>query len=313
MTKRFNLLTLVGLSLIIGLLPSCGGKPNPKYEEAAKLFYADESLQPIMEEQNGLFYNKTRKKLTPLFMSEQEAIDSLLEGNVYLIITTRRLTPTEVNVLKKKKLNARQQPLAYDGLALIVNGDNKDTIITVNEFKKILTGEITTWKQINPDSPLDTIRVAFDNPASSTVRFCADSLLGGKPMKTDGNIRAVHSSCDVIDFVETHKDGMGIVGSIWLDNQRDTTNLTYKRNITVMEVGNTPMVAVKPHQYFYATKEYPLRRTIWGICTDPRRYGNPRRFFNFLSNPGEQGQLIFGHAGLYPAQGPYTIRDAVIE
>ena len=183
----------------------------------------------------------------------------------------------------------------------------------VDNFKKILKGEVSTWKEIYPESKLDTIRLAFDTPQSSSVRFCTDSILAGEKMKTSGNIRAVETTQEVISYVENHKNAIGIVGSIWLNDQRDTTNVTFKRNVTVMKVGTTPINAVKPYQYYLATGEYPFIRTIWGICTDPRGQGTPRRFFNFCWNPGEQGQLVFGRAGLFPAWREYSLRDVVVK
>ena len=313
MNKRFNILTIVGLTLIIGLLPSCGSKPtNSNYDETAKCFIADKSISPVMDEEFNSFFNKTKRSLYPIYLSEQEAIDSLLALKVYLVFTTRCLTPNEENIIRNKQHNPRQQPRAYDGMALIVNRENPDTLMLVENFRKILKGEITTWKEIYPESKLDTIRLAFDTPQSSTVRFCTDSILGGEKMKTTGNIRAVETTPEVIDYVEKHKNAIGIVGSIWLNDERDSTNVTFKRNVTVMEVGTTPLNAVKPYQYYLATGQYPFIRTIWGICTDPRGTGTPRRFFNFCWNPGEQGQIIFGHAGLFPAWRDYSLREVVV-
>jgi phosphate transport system substrate-binding protein len=265
-----------------------------------------------MDEEFNSFFNKTKRSLYPIYLSEQEAIDSLLALKVYLVFTTRCLTPNEENIIRNKQHNPRQQPLAYDGMALIVNRENPDTLMLVENFRKILKGEITTWKEIYPESKLDTIRLAFDTPQSSTVRFCTDSILGGEKMKTTGNIRAVETTPEVIDYVEKHKNAIGIVGSIWLNDERDSTNVTFKRNVTVMEVGTTPLNAVKPYQYYLATGQYPFIRTIWGICTDPRGTGTPRRFFNFCWNPGEQGQIIFGHAGLFPAWRDYSLREVVV-
>ena len=67
MNIRFNIFTkVVGLSLIIGLLPSCGGKPtNSDYDETAKLFAADKSISPVIDEVYNAFYNKTQKPLWP--------------------------------------------------------------------------------------------------------------------------------------------------------------------------------------------------------------------------------------------------------
>ena len=314
MNKRFNILSIVGLTLIIGLLPSCGGKPtNTNYDEVAKLFAADKSISPVIDECYNSFYNKTQRAIWPLYMSEQDAIDSLLEQKVYLVFTTRKLTPNEENIIKSKHHNPRQTPLAYDGMTLIVNNDNPDTVITVDNFKKILTGEVKTWKEIYPESKLDTIRLAFDTPTSSSVRYCTDSILNGGKISNAGNVRAVETTNEVIEYVERHKNAIGVVGSIWINDQRDTTNVTFKRNVTVMAVGHSPMRAVKPYQYYIATAEYPFIRTIWAICTDPRGQGTPRRFFNFLTNPGEEGQLILWRAGLYPAWTEFIERKVVVD
>ena len=153
MNKRFNILSIVGLTLLIGLLPSCGGKPtNTNYDETAKLFAADKSISPVIDECHRSFCNKTQRDIWPLYMTEQEAIDSLLDLKVYLVFTTRKLTPNEENIIKSKQHNPRQKPLAYDGMTLIVNNENPDTVITVDNFKKILTGEVRTWKEIYPAS-----------------------------------------------------------------------------------------------------------------------------------------------------------------
>ncbi|MCR5159005.1 MAG: substrate-binding domain-containing protein [Prevotella sp.] len=313
MNKRFNILSIVGLTLLIGLLPSCGGKPtNTNYDETAKLFAADKSISPVIDECHRSFCNKTQRDIWPLYMTEQEAIDSLLDLKVYLVFTTRKLTPNEENIIKSKQHNPRQKPLAYDGMTLIVNNENPDTVITVDNFKKILTGEVRTWKEIYPASKLDTIRLVFDTPQSSSVRFCTDSILKGGKISNAGNVRAVETTNEVIEYVENHKNAIGVVGSIWINDQRDTTNVTFKRNVMVMSVGTTPLNAVKPYQYYLATAEYPFIRTIWAICTDPRGLGTPRRFFNFLTNPGEEGQLVLWRAGLYPAWTEFLERKVVV-
>ena len=323
MTRKFNLLTLVGLTLIIGLLPSCGGKPKAFFEsifgKSEKKTYSDciavdASILPVIDDILPPFYNKTKMgPLYPLELSDKEVFSKLLNQEVYMAFATRRLTKNEENQLKKKKLNPRVYPLAYDALALLVNKENVDSILTIEKFKKILTGEIVSWKEINPDSPYDTIHVAFDHPTSSTVQFCADSILRGQPMKTDGNMTSVLTSAEVVDYVEKHKDALGIVGSLWLDDRRDENSMTFDRDIKVVAVGTTPVFAVQPYQYYIATGEYPFYRTIYAICTDPRGTGPMRRLCNFCWNPGEQGQLIFFRAGLYPARAEYYKREVVVK
>lgn len=313
MKKTFNV--IVGLSLLLGLLPSCGGKSNSDYQEVAKFFAADESLSPVVNEELDA-YRMRRKdlKIDTLYTNEHEAVNMLVDRKTWLVFTTRRLTPNEEQILRERNLKPKIMPLAYDGMALIVNKDNPDSIISAKDFARIITGEITCWNELDPTLSSDTIRMAFDNPKSSTVRYCVDSILRGKEMKTSGNIRAVQNSRAVIDYVERHKDAIGIVGSMWLNDQRDTTNATYGRNIRVMQVSKadvaTPQNSYDPSQYNIAYDNYPFIRTVYAIVTDPRSNGEARGLGNFCVLP--DGQLVFFQAGLFPARAEYSVRDVVI-
>ena len=307
----------IGLALSIGLFPSCGNKPSDNaYKQQARYFAADESLSPIIDEELDIYLMRSKRdSIYPLYISEQEAIEKLMKKEVLLVFTTRRLTPNEEETLKKQQYKPQSIALAYDALALIVNKANPDTLITVDDFRRIMAGEVTSWKEIYPDSKLGDIKVAFDNPKSSTIRYVADSIMQGKTVKTDGNVKAALTSVEVVEYVENHEDAIGVVGSIWLNDQRDTTNLTYNRNITVMKVGRgneaTRETTYKPSQWNIAYNYYPFIRTIYALCIDPRSQGVPRAFANFcwLPNPG---QLIFFNAGLFPARAEYSVRDVVI-
>ena len=146
------------------------------------------------------------------YVNEQDAVKRLMKLETWLAFTTRQFTPKELKSLQAQKYLPRAIPIAYDGLAIIVNNENADTCITVKDFARILRGEATKWGDIYPQSKLGTIDVVFDNPLSSTVRWCVDSILGGKEF-TNPNIGAVKTSAAVIDYVERHKNSLGIIGS----------------------------------------------------------------------------------------------------
>jgi len=315
MKPRFIVLTVLAL----GLLASCGGnkQQDTAYKEQCRYFAADESLSPIIDEELEIFHMKSKRdSIHPLYISEQEAMEKLLNREVLLVFTTRRLTPNEESTLKAQQYNPRCIPLAYDALALIVNKSNPDTLINTEQFRSIMAGEVTQWKELYPDSKLGKISVAFDNPKSATLRYVVDSIMEGKPVKTDGNVRAAMTSAEVVDYVESHENAIGVVGSIWLNDQRDTTNLTYNRGITVMKVGRGETASrdntYKPSQWNIAYAYYPFIRTVYALCIDPRSSGVPRAFANFcwLPNPG---QLIFFNAGLFPARADYSVRDVEIK
>lgn len=310
--------TFVGLTLILGLFASCKDKPKNRrtdtYSSGTIKFVSDESFSPIIDEQREIFeFVYPKAKLVPIYTNELDGVNMLMKEQVYLAITSRNFTDKEVANLEARRFQPIAIPLAFDGLALIVNNSNPDTIISVNDIKQILSGKVAKWKALYPSSKLDSIEVAFDNKQSSTVHYCVDSLLGGKPINSP-NIYAVDKSAEVIDFVEKHPNAIGIIGSNWLNDKRDTTNVTFKRNIRVMGVSRIHPATVesswKPYQYYLWNGNYPLVRTIYALLNDPR-HGLPWGFANFMS-ADSRGQRIFFKAGLLPYRGNMTVREVSV-
>ena len=276
-------------------------------------FVSDESFSPIIEEAREVFeHTYPKATIKPIYTNELDGINMLMERKVWLTVASKRLRESQIKNLKDRKYVARCIPIAYDGLALIVNNENPDTCISIKDIKRVLVGEVTKWSEVYPNSKLGDFDVVFDNAKSSTVHFCIDSILGGKPINSP-KVEAVKKSAEVINYVSSHKNAIGIIGSNWLNDARDTTNVTFKKNIRVVSVSRldeaTPMNSWKPYQFYIYNGNYPLVRTIYAICTDPRQ-GLPWGFCNFLQSP--IGQKIFFKAGLLPARGNMAVREVVV-
>ncbi len=308
--------SIVGLSLIFGL-SSCEDKPKngrtDTYSSGYIQFAADESFSPIIEEEREVFealYPKAKVK--PLYMNEVDGMNLLLSDSIYLVITSRDFSKKEYDNLRGRGFQPRAIPIAYDGLALICHNQNPDSCITVNDVRRVLSGEVKDWSELVPGSKRGEIWVCFDNKQSSTVHYCVDSILGGKPINSP-NIFAAETSKEVIDYVERTTNAIGVIGSNWLNDKRDTTNTTWKKNITVMSVSKkdkaTPMNSWKPYQAWLLNGRYPLVRTIYALLNDPRN-GLPWGFAHFIEMP--QGQMIIFKSGLLPVRGEIAIRDVMV-
>jgi phosphate transport system substrate-binding protein len=171
---------------------------------------------------------------------------------------------------------------------------------------------VKQWSDIDPSSKMGEIDVVFDNPLSSTVRFCVDSILDGEEF-AGANIGAVLKSSEVVDYVEKTPNAIGIIGSNWLNDKRDTTNVTFRRGIRVMAVSRLDSANVrnsfKPYQGYLYNGNYPLVRTIYALLNEPRG-GVPSGFAHFCRLP--KGQLIIFKAGLLPIQGDINVREVVV-
>ena len=308
----------VGLALFAILFASCSNKKQKNgrtdtFSSGVISFASDESFSPIVEEEVQLFeFTHKLATLRPVYTSESDAVNMLLKGKVFLAITARDYKENERQNLRDRRFNPRAIPFAYDGLALIVNVNNPDTCISVKNIADILSGKVTKWNELNPKAMKEDIIVVFDNKKSSTVHFAEDSILGGKPF-ANPNVVATNKTADVVDYVEKTPNAIGIIGSNWLNDKRDTTNLTVKKNIRTMSVSRvdeaTPANSWKPYQYYIYNGNYPLCRTIYALLNDPMR-GLPWGFANFLTSP--KGQLVVLKSGLLPVQGNIVIRDVKV-
>lgn len=55
-------------------------------------------------------------------------------------------------------------------------------MLSLPNLTKILTGKITKWKELDPQSKLGDIQVVFDNANSSTVPLRDRFVCGGAPL-----------------------------------------------------------------------------------------------------------------------------------
>jgi len=277
-------------------------------------FYADESFSPIVEELREQFeFQYPNAHLKPVYTNEIEGFNQIKELKTCLFFTSRALKPSEVSYLKTKRQLPECFPIAYDGLSLIVNTSNNDTCITVKDVKRILSGEVKNWNEVVKGSNRGEIEVVFDNKNSATLHYVVDSILDGKPINSP-NIVAAKTSKEVIDYVHETPNAIGVIGSNWLNDHRDSTNTTFKKNIHVMSVSMTdeakPYNSWKPYQVYLLDGRYPFVRTIYCILVDPQR-ALPYSFAHYVTSP--RGQLIVLKSGMLPYRGDIVIKDVKVK
>ena len=312
--KRTTFYNLVGFILLTSFC-SCSGEKKPVNgrtdtpTSGTIEFVSDESFSPIIEELRKQFEFKFPKAhLQPRYTNEIEGLQMIKDLKTCLFITSRGLLPSEIAYLKTKRQLPQVFPIGYDGLALIVNRANQDTCITVADVKRVLSGQAKDWADVVPGSKRGNIEVVFDNQSSATLHYVVDSILGGKPINST-NIVAAKTSKEVINYVDRTPNAIGVIGSNWLNDHRDSTNTTFKKNINVMSVSvkdkATPMNSWKPYQAYMLDGRYPFVRTLYAIVVDPQK-GLPNSFANYIAGP--TGQLIIFKSGLLPYRGDIMVK-----
>lgn len=267
----------------------------------------DETFKPIVEAELSVFHAVYKfANIHPEYATENAAVNMLLHDSVRLAILSRPLNAYEKKYLNSRKFFPKEVPVAIDGIAILVNPSNPDTLFTISQLSQIMKGEITDWKQINPGSDAGKIKVVFDNPNSSTVRFIADSIT--KTTKLGKQLSAMLYTLDVVDFVSKNKNAIGIIGVSWISDRRDPKSLTFLNKIKVAGISSEPVASsensYQPFQAYIATGKYPLTRFIYMVLSEPRA-GLGTGFTSFVAS--DKGQRIILKTGILPYTQPVRL------
>jgi len=313
---KINVHSFIGfsfISFIVFGLYSCGNNNSSTSEtdtptSGKETICVDETFKPIIEEEIDVFESEYKSAtITPKYKTENDVFNDFFKDSIDLIVVTRGLTAKEKKFFEDKKMFPIETRIAFDGLALVVNNKNIDTLITVKDVKKILTGEITKWSQINPKSKLGDISVVFDNKNSSTVRYAVDSICKGKELSP--SLSALTYNADVLDYVAKTDNAIGIIGVNWVSNKSDSTALSFLSKVKVMGVSKADVAtyenSYQPFQAYIAQRVYPFIRTIYMINNEGRS-GLAGGFTGFVA--GDKGQRIVKRAGILPATANVVIK-----
>ena len=135
-------------------------------------FAADESFAPIIEEELQTYqYRFPQTHLLPIYTDDNEGMKLLIDQKVNLFFTSHKLLPSEEALIQTKGPIPSVFPIGYDGIAFIVNKENRDSLLTVTQLKQILSGKVSKWNEVSKENNAKDIAVVFDSKASATLHL----------------------------------------------------------------------------------------------------------------------------------------------
>ena len=282
--------------IVLVILSSCNNNESklisgdsPK--EGTINISVDESFKPVIEQQLKIYKSAFPKStINVSYKSEVDCFKDLLKDSTRLIIVARGLSKQETDYFNNKlSFKPQYAIVAYDAVAAIVNIKNADSVFTINDLKKILSGEKKYTAILDGTN------------ATSTVKYLQDSILKGGKFGT--NVVAVNGSDSVIETIKKTPNAIGFVGNSWVN---DGYNEEQLQNLKQMKLAALECVRCEEKDYFAKASQatlmygqYPLARPLYFIVKE-NWTGLGTGFTNFLSQ--ERGQLIFRRSCLAPAK-----------
>lgn len=322
------LLALTGLGVT-----SCAKVERGKYATGSATIFCDDGFRNILQEEIEVFeFTYPKASILPFYVSEQAAIDTLMNDGTQAIIVTRELSKEQKDYMKAKyKRVVRTHCIAVDAVALITNKANNVTSLSMEEIGNILNGKTTKWSQL-AGNDTTAIKLVFDHAGSSTVSYMREKFMAGEKKISDNpNAFAQKNNAAVFDIVKKDPSALGIISVSWLGddleaarkvpvdqryedykNENDTvaTNLTTEVNILKVsnptEDNDFNPIAYKPYQVYINSGEYPLFRKVYMIST-ATKHTVLNSFYVFVT--GFAGQKIISRTGILP----YHMNARVVE
>lgn len=318
--------------IVLGAV-SCTKVKRGEYAKGSATIFCDDGFRNILNEEIEVFeFSYPESSIIPFFVSEQDAIDTMMSDGTQAIIVTQELTKEQKDYIKSKfKRVVKTHCIAVDAVALITNKGNRVTSLSMKEIGDILNGRITRWSQL-AGNDTTFIKLVFDNAGSSTVSYMREKFLPeGSKISDNPHAYAQKDNAQVSDVVQKDPDALGIISVSWLGddlslakkvpveqrnkdyaNQNDTiaTNLTTEVNVVRVsnptEANDFDPIGYKPYQVYINSGEYPLFRKVYMISTASNSTVL-HSFYTFVT--GFVGQKIISKTGILP----YHMNPRVVE
>lgn len=198
-------------------------------------------------------------------------IQAVSEGRCDIGLSSRDLKDDEKTTLD-------QTVVAIDGIAIVVNPENKIEDLSVEQIGKIYTGEIINWKDVGGD---DKPIVLIGREAASGTRDGFESITGTKD-KCKYN-QELTSTGDVIQTVSSNPNAIGYAS---LAAIKDT--------VKTLSVEN-----VKPSKDTIQNKTYKIQRDFVLVTKkDTKLSDAAQKFFDFATS--KEADALIEKAGAIP-------------
>ena len=150
-------------------------------------------------------------------------------GETDISDASRPIKPTEVELCKKNGIDYIELPVAYDGLAVIINPKNTwADKMTVKELKKLwepeAQGKITKWNQIRSNWPDKEIHLFGAGVDSGTYDYFTEAIVG-KEHSSRGDFTSSEDDNVLVQGIATDQLALGFFGVAYYEHNKDKLKL----------------------------------------------------------------------------------------
>ncbi|MBE0476475.1 MAG: phosphate ABC transporter substrate-binding protein [Coriobacteriia bacterium] len=211
-------------------------------------------------------------------MGSSAGIEAVSAGTAHIGTSSRDLKPEE------ESLRLTDVPIAFDGIAVIVNPANPVDALTVAQLRDIFSGRVTNWRELGgEDRGIDLV----NRDEASGTREAFKKIVMGEEAAFDRSAVVLPGTGQVRDVVSRSPGAIGYISLGFVPPR--FTNTTVKA-VTVD--------GVVPSEESVTSREYPIARALH-FFTNGEPNGLTKAFIDYvLSDEVQQGVVV--DAGFVP-------------
>ena len=171
--------------------------------------------------------------------------------------------------------------IAYDGIVVVTHPTNKVKDLTMEQVKKIFTGEVTNWKELGGDD-MEIVVVSREDGSGSRDAF--QEIVDYSSGELIRNAIIASGNGNIKTTVANNKHAVGFISFEYIDESIST--------IDINGVEATAENVLK--------EKYSLSRPFLFVYKEGQLTDAGQRFIDFILS--EDGQLIAAEAGAIPVK-----------
>jgi len=218
------------MSLLLGTLVP--GTSSPVWSQVKTIKIDGSSTVYPITEAVAEEFQKMKKgavKVTVGISGTGGGFKKFSRGETDISDASRPIVKKEMDACKEIGIEYIELPVAYDGLAVMVNPKNNwVTSMAVAELKKIwepaAERKITKWNQVNPAWPDTLLKLYGPGVDSGTFDYFTEAIVG-KSRSSRGDFTASEDDNVLVQGIASDKGGLGFFGYAYYAENPDKLKL----------------------------------------------------------------------------------------
>ncbi len=216
-------------------------------------------------------------------------IAALINGTTNIAIASRELKEDEIEIIKSNNKEPKEFKVALDGLAVIVNPNNKIDSLTIKQVGEIFIGRIKNWEQIGGENKKITL-YGREN-SSGTYEFFREHVLGKDPQGNtydfDPSTQVLQGTSALGEAVAKDNSGIAYGGVGYFALRNDVKILAIKKDENSIAI--LPSKNGKVNYEDIWSHNYSISRYLY-VYTIGEPLGEIKNFIDFILS--EEGQKL---------------------